>query len=155
LRVGIATARGLAMASQKPAIGVTTTEVLAAAVPLYEYGDAEGGERRILSVVDSKRDDVFAQVFTADGLAASEILNLGYDALAGTFTGNLIVVGDAAQRAVISLGQNAEASSASALCAVEHIAFIASARPIDPRGPLPIYVRSPDVTLQPGGGALR
>ena len=155
LRVGIATARGLAMASQKPAIGVTTTEVLAAAVPLYEYGDAEGGERRILSVVDSKRDDVFAQVFTADGLAASEILNLGYDSLAGTFTGNLIVVGDAAQRAVISLGQNAEASSASALCAVEHIAFIASARPIDPRGPLPIYVRSPDVTLQPGGGALR
>jgi tRNA threonylcarbamoyladenosine biosynthesis protein TsaB len=155
LRVGIATARGLAMAAHKPAIGVSTTESLAAAVPVDERHDAGVGVRRVLSVVDSKRDDVFAQAFTTDGRPDTNILNLGYDALADAFTGPLVVVGDAAQRAVASLGPQAVVSNAPATCTVAQIALIASTRPIDPRGPLPVYVRAPDVTLRPGGGALR
>ena len=155
LRVGIATARGLAMAAHKPVIGVSTTEVLAAAVPLHERHDAAGAARRILSVVDSKRDDVFAQAFAVDGTANTEVLNVGYAALAETFVGHLIIVGDASTRALEALGQNAVGSSAPSVCTVAQIALIASSRLIDLRGPLPIYVRAPDVTLRPGGGALR
>lgn len=152
LRVGIATARGLAMAAQKPAIGVTTTQALAtAALAAGGLGNA----RRILSIVDSKRDDVFVQAFTLAAKPESDILNLGYDALRETFPGPLIMVGDAAVRALKHLSDDARISSAPAMCAVEHIASIGSRSEIDPRGPLPVYVRAPDVTLRPDGGILR
>jgi tRNA threonylcarbamoyladenosine biosynthesis protein TsaB len=152
LRVGIATARGLAMAAQKPAIGVTTTQALATAA-LAERGN--GNALRILSIVDSKRDDVFAQVFTPAGEPESDILNLKYEALREIFPGPLVVVGDAAARALKHLAADAQISSAPAMCAVEHIASIASLRDVDPLGPLPVYVRAPDVTLRPDGGILR
>jgi len=152
LRVGIATARGLAMAAQKPAFGVTTTEALAAAVPKSERHDSS---QIILSIIDSKRDDVFAQAFAMDGTPTTEILNVGYENLPKTFTGRLIVVGDATAKALPHLGPEAKASSAPPVCAIEQIAVIAARRVIDPRGPLPVYVRAPDVTMRPDGGILR
>lgn len=151
LRVGIATARGLAMAAQKPAVGVTTTQALATAAAAA----GNNNTKRILSVVDSKREDVFAQVFTSAAEPASDILNIGYDALRETFSGPLMVVGDAAARALKHLAVDAQMSAAPPMCAVEHIASIVSLRDVDPRGPLPVYVRAPDVTLRPDGGILR
>ena len=152
LRVGIATARGLAMAAKKPAIGVTTTEALAAAVLANERHDSS---QKILSVIDSKRDDVFAQVFAIDGTPITDILNVGYADLATTFPGRMIVTGDATAKALLHLGADALSSLASPVCTAEHIAAIAAKRDIDPRGPMPAYVRAPDVTLRPDGGALR
>ncbi|MEE8444838.1 MAG: tRNA (adenosine(37)-N6)-threonylcarbamoyltransferase complex dimerization subunit type 1 TsaB, partial [Alphaproteobacteria bacterium] len=61
LRVGLAAARGLALAGDRPVLGVGTLEALAAAVP-----EAERRDRRILAALDSKRDDVFFQLFTPD-----------------------------------------------------------------------------------------
>lgn len=152
IRVGIATARGLAMAAQRPAIGVTTTEVFAAAVPATERYDSS---RQILSIIDSKRDDVFAQAFSIDGVPKTGILNIGYPDLAKTFPGRLIVVGDVTTKALPHLKADALSSMASNVCTAEHTAAIAAARAIDPRGPLPVYVRAPDVTLRADGGALR
>jgi len=143
LRVGIATARGLAMASGKPAVGVTTTEALAAS--------AMDTEARVLSVIDSKRGDTYAQMFSAEG--ASQIVNLNDARLSETFPGPLVLVGDAAARLAQVMGPRAVVSTAMVLPA--HIAHLSAGKPVDPRGPLPVYVRAPDVTLRPDGGVLR
>lgn len=61
IRVGLATARGLALATGRPAIGVTTLAAMAAAV------DPADGADVVLAAVDSRRGDLFLQPFAADG----------------------------------------------------------------------------------------
>ncbi|MSO96898.1 MAG: tRNA (adenosine(37)-N6)-threonylcarbamoyltransferase complex dimerization subunit type 1 TsaB [Rhodospirillaceae bacterium] len=151
LRVGIATARGLAMAANKPAIGITTTHALADMVPAHERQ-----HRRVLTVIDSKRGDVFAQLFDTHGAAHGEIVNVAYEVLpAMCGDGALIVVGDAAERTIAVLGAHAARSSTPNVCSIESLARLASTRSPDPAGPLPVYARAPDVTLRPDGGMLR
>lgn len=150
LRVGIATARGLAMASHKPALGVTTTQSLAMGVPEAER------TQNILVVIDSKRNDVYAQVFGPAGQKISEIANVGFEALSAWCPdGPLLVVGDAAARTVEVLGARATVSSAATVCGIDALGRIAATQTIDPQGPMPVYVRAPDVTLSPSGGQLR
>lgn len=55
LRVGLAAARGLALASSKPMIGVTTLEAIAHA--------AQSDERSVLAVLDARRGQLYAQAF--------------------------------------------------------------------------------------------
>lgn len=156
LRVGIAAARGLAMAAARPAIGVTTTDVLAAGVPDSDRITSDGTARRILAVVDSKRGDVFAQVFDAAGQACGEIVNVAYPSLADLCgPGPLVVVGDAAAHAIEALGARAICASGAHTCRVETIAALAARRPVESAGPTPVYVRPPDVTLSAGSGTLR
>jgi tRNA threonylcarbamoyladenosine biosynthesis protein TsaB len=57
LRVGLATAKGLAVALVRPVVACTSLEILAAAVAR----DLEGP---CVSVVDGRRGEVFAQAFT-------------------------------------------------------------------------------------------
>lgn len=61
IRVGLATARGLALATGRPAVGVTTLEALAAAV------DPALGCDIVLAGVDSRRGDLFLQPFDPAG----------------------------------------------------------------------------------------
>lgn len=149
LRVGIATARGLAMAAQKPAIGVTTTSALASALSNPE-------KQTIIAAIDSKRGDVFAQAFHAHGHALGGIVNIGYDRLQDWCPdGPLTITGDAAARACEHLGPRAKAAATSSICDIAVVARLAAAQEIDPHGPIPVYARPPDVTLSPGGGHLR
>jgi tRNA threonylcarbamoyl adenosine modification protein YeaZ len=62
LRVGIAAARGLALAAGKPAIGLTTLAAYAA--PLIAANDAVP----VVCAVDARHDHVYLQVFGAGGL---------------------------------------------------------------------------------------
>jgi tRNA threonylcarbamoyladenosine biosynthesis protein TsaB len=152
VRVGIAAARGLGLAADVPVIGVTATEVLAAMVPAAE----RAAERKILAVIDSKRGDVFAQVFDARARALGEIEVVALDRLVAWCGGGaFIVVGDAAGVAAKALEARAVVSSAETSCAPAAIAAIAAVRGPDPRGALPVYGRAPDVTLRADGGLLR
>lgn len=78
LRVGVATARGLAQALKKPIFGSSTLRALAQGM-IDARGEDVAGER-ILPVVDAKRGQVFAQLFLVSenkiAEAASEILCL-------------------------------------------------------------------------------
>lgn len=148
LRVGIATARGLAMAAQKPAIGLTTTHVLAAGV--------KSADMPILVVIDSKRGDVFAQLFDAEGSPASEIVNVpDADLMKLCGGGQVILTGDARARAAAVLGPHAKLSSAPDTCDIAALAALAATKGPEAQGPVPVYVRAPDVTLSPTGGLLR
>ena len=65
VRIGLATARGLALASGLPLAGVTTLEALAAA----PAADERQG-RMILAALDARRDQIYGQFFHTDGSAA-------------------------------------------------------------------------------------
>lgn len=58
LRIGLAAARGLALAAGLPVVGVTTLEAVAAA--------QEAGDAPILVALDSRRSDVYVQLFASD-----------------------------------------------------------------------------------------
>ena len=67
LRVGMAFAKGLALALDIPAVGIGSLEALAASLPARE---AKPGEV-IAAVIDARRDQVYLQVFR-DGRAWDE-----------------------------------------------------------------------------------
>jgi tRNA threonylcarbamoyladenosine biosynthesis protein TsaB len=57
VRIGLATARALALASGTPLIGISSLQVLA---------HANAGQR-LLAVIDTKRDDFYGEIFNAQG----------------------------------------------------------------------------------------
>lgn len=151
LRVGLATARGLALAAGVPCLGLTTTEVLA------EGARAAGAEGRILAVLDTRRADVYAQAFDGE-TPLSDAQAVEYSALAALAgDGPLCVVGDVAERAAEPLAH------ATALAGVSepdarHVAALAARRftsgmTVDL--PQPLYLKPPQVTMPKDGGRLR
>lgn len=64
IRIGIAAARGLALAASKPLSGVNSLDAMA-------HGICSGG-RPILAVLDAKRGQVYVQSFAPDGVPLSE-----------------------------------------------------------------------------------
>ncbi len=136
IRVGVAAARGLALALGVPAVGVSSLAALAA--------DRQAGER-LLVAMDAKRDEVYWQAFAADGQA------LSLPALAGLEEA----------RGITAAHDGALAGSAAALLRAEapqetdgvSIATVArlGAR-LDPQGhlPRPLYLRGPDAKPQAG-----
>jgi tRNA threonylcarbamoyladenosine biosynthesis protein TsaB len=61
LRVGVAAARGIALATGKPAVGLTTLEALAA--PFFAADET----RPLLAAIDARHDRVYMQLFGPGG----------------------------------------------------------------------------------------
>jgi tRNA threonylcarbamoyladenosine biosynthesis protein TsaB len=157
IRIGLAAARGLALASGLPLLGVTSLEAVAAAVPAEERAG-----RALLVAIDSRRDDLFVQAFgpaneplgPAQAVAAQDLASIG-------LSGDILVAGDAADRAVsllIAAGRTAAASRESGPPDAIPLAQLAQRRwrlgqsvPL----PRPTYLRAPDVTLPASTGPAR
>ncbi len=150
IRIGLAAARGIALAANKPCIGVTTLEALASAARTVRR-DA------VLAVVESRRADLFAQAFDSSGLHIGEAESLPPEGLpelvrAANLTPGFVLAGDGAMRARKAL---AEAGIAAEVCAgtdapdPARIAALAAERHGRgaARAPKPFYLRPPDVTL--------
>ncbi|PIW25852.1 MAG: tRNA (adenosine(37)-N6)-threonylcarbamoyltransferase complex dimerization subunit type 1 TsaB, partial [Rhodospirillales bacterium CG15_BIG_FIL_POST_REV_8_21_14_020_66_15] len=156
LRIGLAAARGLALALGIPLAGVTTLEAVAHAVP----APARAG-RRLLIALDSKREDLYVQLFGEDLAPLTGPAAAMADALAGIVgTGPLAVAGDAAGRAARALaaaGIAADAAAAPGVPDAVQVGEIALARPLPPAGapPAPLYLRPPDAVRAKNGGRLR
>jgi len=145
LRIGLATLRGLALAADRPMLGVTSFEAVASAIP-------EESGRTLLVLLESKRAELYAQSFAPGPLAASEPLAISPGDLAARFAGGkLLLAGDAVGRALPALAQadcdlriaserGADAAAVAALAARR--AGEAGKAP-----PAPLYLRPPDVTL--------
>jgi tRNA threonylcarbamoyladenosine biosynthesis protein TsaB len=91
LRVGVAAARGIALASGKPAVGLTTLAALAA--PFYE----EDESKALLAVVDARHDHVYMQLFGPGGrtLVAPRLAPVR-DAIRAAMASPTRIVGNAA-----------------------------------------------------------
>ena len=141
LRVGIAFAKGLALALDKPCIGIGSLPALAASVP---------GGGFVAAVIDARRGQVYLQIF-ADGqpLMAPDAVSVDLAAarLAELWRGGAaVIVGPGARLldGMIAGAQIVERDAADPV-ALAHLATIA---PIC--APRPLYLRAPDAKL-PGG----
>ena len=61
LRVGLSAARGIALAANKPVVGLTTLTAYAAPVV------SENGEQPVISAIDARHDHVYFQVVSGNG----------------------------------------------------------------------------------------
>jgi tRNA threonylcarbamoyl adenosine modification protein YeaZ len=138
IRVGVAAARGLALALGIPAVGVTTLEVLA------ETARHAGEAGPITAAIDAKRGEVYLQPFDRDGHAiAGPKAMLLEAARAIVETSQVRLVGSGA--AVLS-GMSVEADHFD----IEAVARIAARQPKGPGKPAPLYLRGPDAKPQMG-----
>jgi tRNA threonylcarbamoyladenosine biosynthesis protein TsaB len=153
VRIGIATAQGLALATGVPALGLGSFEAVAAAVPADLLA-----RRALLVAIESRREELFLQAFDqalrplADGaLVAAE--NWRSTAPPGP----LVLAGDGAERlapalrdrdAIVAPESTAIDPTALARLAAERWREGARTPRLEPR-----YLHAPDVTLAKGAAA--
>lgn len=148
VRIGLATARGLALARGLPLIGVSSFEVAAAAATAAERAGRQG-----LAVLDSKRSEVFMQRFDDDLDPVGPPCEVALADLAAVLSpGPLVVTGDAAARAVAALAAAGRTEAVAAAAAGPADAALLAERAAlrDPAEAVaavqPVYLRAPDVT---------
>ena len=146
IRVALATARGLGLAAARPVIGVTTFAAFARTAALPP------GAAKLLVLVESKRRDLYAQLFDqALRPLAEPAALLPEDLPAYAGEGPLALAGDGALRAAPSFGAAAALAAgpshpdAAAVAALAAEALAALGPP--PAPPSALYLRAPDVTL--------
>jgi len=132
IRVGLAAARGLALATGKPLIGVTALEALAAtaqrSIP-------------ILAAIAARRGEIYAQLFDGTDTAPRAMTIAAASALALGSSG--VAVGDGAALLALPVGWRVLDVTLPDCTA---IATLAAARPVPDRPPGPLYLRAPDAT---------
>ena len=142
VRVGLAAARGLALASAKTCIGVLTTEVIAAAA----RDSQAGGD--VLVAIDTKRGDLYVQRFSQMAVPLGAPLAMAVSDLQAWWgEAPVIVAGDGADAALAVLGQRARRAGVAPWPDPALIATLAATRDPTPGGPLPVYVHEAAVTL--------
>ena len=92
LRVGVAAARGIALATGKPAVGLTTLSALAA--PFFETDESSP----LLAAIDARHDHVYMQLFGPRGriLVAPRLAPMR-DAIRAAMASPTRIVGNAAK----------------------------------------------------------
>lgn len=157
IRVGLAAAHGIALAADAQLVGITSFAAVAAGLA----AGCDQDQAVLLVALDSRREDLYVQVFAAGGVAAlcapqAVLPQRLADYLERAATGldrqrPLLVAGDAAEAAAAALAGRADIRRAgdSAPDALGVAAAVWRQRdrgtPFDPARPL--YLRPPDVTL--------
>ena len=138
IRVALAAAHGLKLGTGKPIVGVTVFEAMAAAMPTVPA--------RLLVAIDSRRAELFVQMFDAKGAALTEPAMLPPEAVADwAGPGELTLTGDAARLVAPHLAGMIDNSPEDWATQVDPviIARLAADRPAGPP-PAPFYLRAPD-----------
>ena len=153
VRIGLATARALALAADRPLLGLTNFEVVAAAVPERERAGAG-----LAVALDAKRPEIYLQVFAPDGTAEGAPALVPRDRLAARLpAGRILVAGDAAAVVAEVLAPGGRPcgatepvlSGAPGLADAATLARLAARRGLPAAAapmPAPLYLRAPDVT---------
>lgn len=150
IRVGVAAARGFALASGRPAVAVSSLEALAEEV--RELAPA----RPVVAVLDARKDEVYAQGFAADGSPVAPPF-VAAATLAAALAADLgaMVIGSGAPL-LAAVDPSLTILAATPFPAIDTIARLALPRlaaAVPGRDlPAPLYVRPPDAKPQ---GAAR
>lgn len=147
IRVGVAAARGLSLALGVETVGVTTLEVLARSYLKHNPG------RPVMVAMDAKRNEVYCQAFSPQGLALNQPAALSPDEVTAL----------AASLSAVVTGSWAELPSATKATEFEEkdrfdiavVARIGAEKPVDSRRPAPLYLRGPDARPQTGFALAR
>lgn len=149
IRVGVSAARGLALALNIPAIGVTTLEALA-----FEARQANTG-RNVLAALDGGRGEIHAALYGPDGeLAAPAAIDLETASEIVT-RANAILVGTAADAINAVAGGGLDISGRQATADIAAYAVLGLAKPDTGTRPTPLYLRSADAKVNEGFAVSR
>ena len=150
LRVGLSAARGIALAANKPAVGLTTLTAYAAPEV------SEHGEHPVIAAIDARHDHVYYQVVGGDGtsLIAPQIAPIS-EAIAAWRFGPPRLVGNAAT--ILSQRWPAHAAppfkvDAQAAPDIAWVAWLGAAVSPESAPARPYYLRAPDA--RPSGDVL-
>lgn len=152
IRVGVAAVRGFALATGRPAVGVSTLEAIAA------EARPRAADRPLFAVLDARKDEVYVQGFSADAtpLDRPVVISAARAADAVRAAG-AAVVGPGAGL-VVAVDPTIERCDAPATVSIEVVARLALAR-LDACGscarPAPLYVRPADAKPQDGARLAR
>lgn len=154
LRIGLSAIQGLAMTLNKPVIGISALDALAAQV---EHGECD----LILPWMDAQRGDVFATVIDSKSTTTLEVPTAAnpqmlLDAWRAHLAGrHAIFIGDAAARDAEVIARSADGRRETRTPAplAPQIALIGHRRALDggagsPHTLEPIYVRRPDAEIE-------
>lgn len=159
LRIGLATARGMALATDIPCLGLTTTEVIAHAVDDILIPDG-----CLLVALDSKRSDLYVQLFSHEKVPLGEAEAVEPASMSQWLQnapGPIYIVGDAQAQALAALADSPIKAFAVEAKEVPDAAVMArlAANRWSPDekipSPSPLYLRPPDAKLPRNGGRLR
>lgn len=145
LRVGLAAARGFAVATKRPAVGVTTLAALAAGV---------SGKGPTAVVIDAGRNDVYFQAFDAAHMPLAEPCSCDIGDVARRLPQDARIVGSAAPALRKFLRDRVDLSvlDLPGHCDPAQIAALGARLPLPGDGamPAPLYIHPPRIKL-PGG----
>jgi tRNA threonylcarbamoyladenosine biosynthesis protein TsaB len=146
LRVGISAARGIALAADKPAVGVSTLTAYAAALL------AEDDSTPVIAAIDARHDHVYLQVFGVGGrvLIAPRLAPMS-DAVRAASDAQSRLVGSAAQSIADRLPRGAPLPLQVDVRDAPDIIWVARMGAVLPEGqspPKPQYLRAPDARPQ-------
>jgi len=146
LRVGIAAARGIALAADKPAVGLSTLSAYAA--PHMAADD----RFPVIAAVDARHEHVYLQVFGPGGhtLTAPRLATLR-EAVRAASAAPACIVGSAALAVAAALSQADAAPASVDARPAPDIAWVARMGAVLPEGqspPKPQYLRAPDAQPQ-------
>jgi tRNA threonylcarbamoyladenosine biosynthesis protein TsaB len=147
LRIGVAVARGLSLATGVPAAGVGSLEALARGA-LHKVAD--GGS--VVAVIDGRRGQVYLQPFRNEAgalVALDDPAAVDVDEAAARLPeADGIIVGSGAPL-IDATGALRVLSDETAIDAAA-VAALAASRPIPRVPPRPLYLRAPDAKLPAG-----
>ena len=148
LRIGLASARGLALAADRPLVGVTTLEAVARAQPTRDTP--------LMVALDTKRADFYLQIFDPDDAPLSEPAALMPSDIAGILAeGPIAVAGNAGEEVIAALAGSVRTLVMTEGPMLPDAAIVAAigkerftAQPESARTPPgPLYLRPPDARL--------
>ena len=141
LRVGLSAARGIALAANKPVVGITTLTAFAA--PHV----SEHGEHPIISAIDARHDHVYLQAVTGHGesLLTPRVAPIE-EALAAARFGAPLLAGNAANMLAERWPKDAPPVKVDQQPApdIVWVAWLAAAADPAVAAPRPFYLRAPD-----------
>lgn len=157
VRIGLATARGLALAWAKPLLGISNFEAVAATV-----AEDERRDRSVAVLLDAKRTDLYVQAFDDALTPLGQPASVLPRDLAGHLPeGPLVLAGDAVEQGLEGLaairGAALTVSSAPRQVDAGRLAELAAGRSLPAPGaaaPMPLYLRAPDVSRPKRGRGL-
>lgn len=159
VRVGVASAKGMAFGLGLPLAGVVSLQAMAAAA--FAAGEAGPGDV-VVAAVDAKKSEVFVAAYDASEkvLVAPCTRAIGPEAFAiveAPAGGRLVVVGEVAATVALPEGMRLARGPALDLPDAVWIARLAAPRmgsAGDGDEVEPLYVRPPDAVVSPGRGTL-
>lgn len=150
IRVGLAAARGLALALGIDVVGISTLSVLA----LAYREEKEGRNGEVLAAMDAKRDEVYTQRFGAGGEPVDAPALVSVDDFLQMAAGVGGVAGSG--RHLLPQGHKDLLPEESAMdrFPIEHVARLGAVAEVSGK-PKPLYLRGPDAKPQTGFAVAR